>query len=101
MRRCSHLGGGGTPPVPKRTRKASEASPLITVEKPPHCEPVERPIVGLPFKVTTMEAVQPPSRAEKVETQEQPVASAVPPGLTPVPSDKPEPAFGRRIGRTK
>lgn len=100
MRRCSHLGSGGQPPAPKRTRGASEASPLITVEKPPHCEPVERPIVGLPFKVVTMEAVEPPPRAGKVEAEE-PVPSAIPPGLTPIPSDKPEPAFGRRIGRTK
>lgn len=100
MRRCSHLGSGGHSPAPKRTRRASEASPLITVEKPPHCEPVERPIVGLPFKVVTMEAVEPMPQAEKVEAEE-PVTSVIPSGLTPVPSDKPEPAFGRRIGRTK
>lgn len=56
--------------------------------------------MGLPFKVTTMEAVEPMPQAEKVEAEE-PVTSVIPSGLTPVPSDKPEPAFGRRIGRTK
>lgn len=99
MRRNSHLHSGPPPAPRKRSRSAQSASPLITVEKPPQCEEVERPIPGLPFKVTSMEFVT--ERAKLEPAGELKATPSVPPGLTPVPSDKPEPAFGTRLGRLK
>lgn len=100
MRRCSHLATGTSLPKRKRLRRHSNGSPLSNQTKPPKSVEAETPIAGLPFKVTTMVAVD---SAPEPEPQEEPeLAVELPSSLVPVPSNKTaEPAFGHRIGRPK